>query len=232
MKKCLTGNRPVLKNGEAKIYKDNLELVLQRHIHNLHNSSVNGMQTVINSAYIIENTLLKIREILETHSPETNGYYGWLMLRLPSQLKHIEEFLEFSNKVAWSEFHENEITEMYVKNVLAGKKFATKDLPIEVNTQMARLLIDKQLKEKGAMLVRKDGELKLVQSALPEMDFYMDNKPVSFSDFTNKILAENKMLEVSQPATTQATQQTIQTGNQNTAKFEAQMAQSMAAVTN
>lgn len=111
MKKCFAGNRPVLKNGEAKIYKDNLELVLQRHIHNLHNSSVNGMQAVINSAYIIENTLLKIREILETHSPETNGYYGWLMLRLPSQLKHIEEFLEFSDKVAWCEFHENTITE-------------------------------------------------------------------------------------------------------------------------
>lgn len=128
--------------------------------------------------------------------------------------------------------YENEITEMYVKNVLAGKKFATKDLPIEVNTQMARLLIDKQLKEKGAMLVRKDGELKLVQSALPDMDFYMDNKPVSFSDFTNKILADNKMLEVSNPATPPATPPTIQTGNQNTAKFEAQMAQSMAAVTN
>jgi hypothetical protein len=120
---------------------------------------------------------------------------------------------------------------MHVKNLLAGKKFATKDLPIEVNTQMARLLIDKQLKEKGAMLIRKDGELKLVQSALPDMDFYMDNKPVSFSDFTNKILADNKLLEVSQPATqTQQTQTTVQTGNINTAKFEAQMQQSLASI--
>lgn len=126
--------------------------------------------------------------------------------------------------------YENEITEMHVKNLLAGKKFATKDLPIEVNTQMARLLIDKQLKEKGAMLIRKDGELKLVQSALPDMDFYMDNKPVSFSDFTNKILADNKLLEVSQPTTTPATPQTVQTGNLNTAKFEAQMAQSLASI--
>ena len=130
MKKCLTGNRPVLKNGEAKIYKDNLELVLQRHIHNLHNSSVNGMRAVINSAYIIENTLLKIREILETHSPEINGYYGWLMLRLPSQLKHIEEFLKFSNTVAWSEFHENEITErMFLVIESFGLEFT---LPKEV----------------------------------------------------------------------------------------------------
>ena len=127
--------------------------------------------------------------------------------------------------------YENEITEMHVKNLLAGKKFATKDLPIEVNTQMARLLIDKQLKEKGAMLVRKDGELKLVQSALPDMDFYMDNKPVSFSDFTNKVLADNKLLEVSQPTPqTPATPQTVQPGNLNTAKFEAKMAESIASI--
>lgn len=127
--------------------------------------------------------------------------------------------------------YENEITEMHVKNLLASKKFATKDLPIEVNTQMARLLIDKQLKEKGAMLVRKDGELKLVQASLPDMDFYMDNKPVSFSDFTDKILADNKLLEVSQPTPqTPATPQTVQTGNLNTAKFEAKMAESMASI--
>lgn len=127
--------------------------------------------------------------------------------------------------------YENEITEMHVKNLLASKKFATKDLPIEVNTQMARLLIDKQLKEKGAMLVRKDGELKLVQASLPDMDFYMDNKPVSFSDFTNKILADNKLLEVSQSTPqTPATPQTVQTSNLNTAKFEAKMAESMASI--
>lgn len=125
--------------------------------------------------------------------------------------------------------YENEITEMYVKNVLAGKKFATKDLPIEVNTQMARLLIDKQLKDKGAMLVRKDGELKLVQAALPDMDFYMDNKPVSFSDFTNKILADNKLLEVSQPATqTQQQTQVVQSTNLNTSKFEAELQKALA----
>ena len=125
--------------------------------------------------------------------------------------------------------YENEITEMYVKNVLAGKKFATKELPIEVNTQMARLLIDKQLKDKGAMLVRKDGELKLVQAALPDMDFYMDNKPVSFSDFTNKILADNKLLEVSQPTTqTQQQTQVVQSTNLNTSKFEAELAKSLA----
>lgn len=128
--------------------------------------------------------------------------------------------------------YENEITEMFIKNELAGKKFATKDLPIEINTQIARSLIDAKLKESGAKLIRVDGKLKLVQEALPDMDFYQDNKPVSFSDFTNKVLADNKLLEVSNQTqqTQQQTQTTVQTGNVNTAKFDAAMAASMQAV--
>ena len=73
-----------------------------------------------------------------------------------------------------------------------------------------------------------DGELKLVQSALPDMDFYMDNKPVSFSDFTNKILADNKLLEVSNPNPQPNPQNpVITTGNVNTSKFDAELAKSL-----
>lgn len=117
MKICLFGSRPILENDKARKFREDLELVMQRHISNLHNSSVNSMQAIINSARIIENKLLKIREILETHSPDTNGNFGWLMLRLPSQLKHIEEFLDFVKKIAWTTFHENEITERLLWNL-------------------------------------------------------------------------------------------------------------------
>lgn len=110
MANCLVGTRPILKNIDAEKFREDLELVLQRHITNLHHCCVNEIQAVINSARIIENKLIKIEKILETHSPDTDGDYGWLMLRLPSQKKHIEEFLEFSEKIAWSEFQENEIT--------------------------------------------------------------------------------------------------------------------------
>ena len=120
--------------------------------------------------------------------------------------------------------YENEITEMYVKNLLTGKKFATKDLPIDVNTAIARQLIDANLKQAGAKLIRKDGELKLVQAAMPEMDFYQNNKAVSFSEFADKILADNKLLEVSTPQTqTPQSQPTfVPQGNNNinTSKFE------------
>lgn len=142
MKKCLFGSRPILENDKARKFKVDLELVLQRHIHNLHNCSVNYMQAVINSANIIENKLLKIKEILETHSPDTNGDFRWLMLRLPSQLKHIEEFLDFVKKIAWSEFHENEITERMLSNLESfGVKIThPKDELIGQEVQMNELL--------------------------------------------------------------------------------------------
>jgi hypothetical protein len=128
--------------------------------------------------------------------------------------------------------YENEITEMYVKNLLTGKKFATKDLPMDVNTAIARQLIDANLKQSGAKLIRKDGELKLVQAAMPEMDFYQNNKAVSFSEFADKILADNKLLEVSTPQTPnpQNPPSFVPSGNNtqiNTSKFDAAMQKAM-----
>ena len=127
--------------------------------------------------------------------------------------------------------YENEITEMFVKNQLSSVKYATKDLPIEVNLQVARTLLDSHLKQSGAKLVRVDGELKLVQAANPEMA-YVDSgfKPVSFNDFTNKVLADSKLLEVSTQQTQQTTQQqqtVIQTQQTNSSKFEAAMADAL-----
>lgn len=126
--------------------------------------------------------------------------------------------------------YESEITEMHVKNQLASIKFATKDLPADVNTQIARTLIDSKLKEQGALLVRKDGELKLVQADNPEMDFVDSGyKKVSFSDFTQKVLADNKLLEVSNPTPQPTPQQqtVVQMSNANTAKFDAAIAEAM-----
>lgn len=94
--------------------------------------------------------------------------------------------------------HSGQMTEMLVKFNLSGKKFANKDLPIEVNTTVAKTLIENKLKEKGAILVNEDGVLKLKQAANPIMDFVdSGSKVISFSDFTDQTLAESKLLEVS-----------------------------------
>ncbi len=92
----------------------------------------------------------------------------------------------------------NEMMEMQVKFALTGKKYANKDLPQEVNILTAQTLLNKAMNESGAVLVNDNGTLKLKRKDTPEID-YLDsgNKPVSFDDFTDKILADNKLLEVS-----------------------------------
>ena len=128
---------------------------------------------------------------------------------------------------------------MHVKTLLASKKYATKELPIDVNVQVARTLLDAKLKQSGAILVRDaDGTLKLKQAANPEMD-YVDAgyKPVTFADFADKTLAESKLLDVSPetppaPRHQQQPPQTIPGNSVNRGKFDAALQASMADVTN
>ncbi|MBN2787424.1 MAG: hypothetical protein JXQ69_03775 [Paludibacteraceae bacterium] len=103
--------------------------------------------------------------------------------------------------------HEIQMNDMLVKFNLTGKKYANKDLPMETQTIIAKTLLDAKIKESGAILINDGGVLKLKQAANPTMD-YVDAgfKPVSFNDFADKVLADNKLLEVSggTPPPTQA----------------------------
>jgi hypothetical protein len=155
---------------------------------------------------------------------------------LTGKLQQITQQKETELKAVETRY-EGEITEMHVKNLLASKKYATKDLPSDVNISVARHLLDSQLKAQGAMLVRKDGELRLVQAANPDMDFVDTGfKKVSFADFTNKVLAENKLLDVStgepaKPAQQHQQQPIIPTQpNVNTSKFDAAAQRAMESI--
>lgn len=80
---------------------------------------------------------------------------------------------------------------------LNGKRYANRELG-DTNVEIARALITKALNERGAVLVNEGGKLKLKQSGSPELDYYDEShKAVSFSDFTNRLLADKHLLEVS-----------------------------------
>ena len=80
---------------------------------------------------------------------------------------------------------------------LNGKRYANQDLG-DTNVEIARALINKALTEQHALLVNENGTLKLKQADNPSLDFIDSGyKPVSFSDFTNKLLADKHLLEVS-----------------------------------
>lgn len=127
--------------------------------------------------------------------------------------------------------HQAELTDMQIKFALTGKKYANKEVPAGVNELMAKTLLENQLKQVGAIIVNDNGTLKLKQAANPDMD-YMDSgyKQVSFDDFTSKMLADNKLLEVSggNPAIPPAPGNIPPAGGQlNTAKFSEAMEASM-----
>lgn len=95
---------------------------------------------------------------------------------------------------------ENEVMDYAINSELSSFKYANKDLPSDVHVLTAKTLLNKALQEKGAKIVRKDGKLKLIQSANPELDFMENNKEISFQDLAKSTLASNKLLEVTEPA--------------------------------
>ncbi len=87
--------------------------------------------------------------------------------------------------------------DMLVNFELNGKRYANQDLG-DTNITIARALIDKALQEQHATLVNDGGTLRLKQTDNPSLDFIDSGyKPVSFSDFANRVLADKHLLEVS-----------------------------------
>ena len=103
--------------------------------------------------------------------------------------------------------HKAEVLKMLINNELAGKHYANKQLDTSVNVTVASALLDGALKKSGAIVVNDNGTLKLKNAASPELDYYDEShKAVSFTDYVNKLLADNKLLEVSKPGPTQPIQ--------------------------
>ena len=158
-------------------------------------------------------------KIAEIKASKGNDGKDEQLKQLQLKLQQISDEKEQAVK-AVSEKYENEFTELQIKQMLTGKNYATKDLPVDVNIQVARTLLSSSLQKAGAKLVRKNGELKLVQENNPELDF-MDtsNKFVSFDQFTDKVLTDNKLIAVSGATPTQQSQ-TVQAQVVNTSKLD------------
>jgi hypothetical protein len=111
---------------------------------------------------------------------------------------------------------EQDVLNYALDATLGSKNYANKDIPSEVNVLTAKNLLQSELDKIGAKVVRKDGKLTLVSAATPDVE-YIDtktNKIVQFNDLTDKLLADNKLLQVSGSSAT--VQNTNQNQNYNT----------------
>ena len=104
--------------------------------------------------------------------------------------------------------HESQLLSMLIDAELGDKPYANDAIPRNVNVMTARNLVDAMLKEKGVVAINDNGTLRLKQAANPTLD-YMDEgfKPVSYSSFADKVLADSKMLRVNTAGKQQPTQQ-------------------------
>lgn len=111
------------------------------------------------------------------------------------------------------------LTQYQIDNILAGKNYAFADLPKEVVTQTAKTLLNSTLSQKGLQIVRDNDKLKLVRADAPDLDYRENNTPIHVADFVDRVLAENKMLKVSeaQPNTPVANPTTVTPPQANSA---------------
>jgi hypothetical protein len=83
---------------------------------------------------------------------------------------------------------------------LKGRNYANKEMPADTSAKIAQILISDELAKLGIRAENNSGALRL-KKIKDDTEYYDDNhKPVTYDDFVTKVLADNKLLAVSDPA--------------------------------
>ncbi len=95
---------------------------------------------------------------------------------------------------------QQEITEHIFKHSIEAVDFVTDMFDKPTMLQLAEQRVRAAMAAEGAKAVLKDGALTLVQASDEALDFYKDNKRVSYNDFRDNVLANAKIVRVPKPA--------------------------------
>lgn len=103
------------------------------------------------------------------------------------------------------------------ESIISSYKFGN-GFDDEINRIALRQYVDQALNEKGAIRRLSDDKrsLRLMQSKAPDLEYYEENKPVSYKSFVDKIVADKKMQSVRREPqqSQQQTQQRTLSNNQ------------------
>lgn len=166
-------------------------------------NEMQGEQSTYKKIDILENRLAA--KMAELESKAGNGARSEENAKLVKQIENLQKQIVEVQTAKETELaqlrdqHTKQQLDMLVNIELNGKRYANQDLG-DTNITIGRALVEKALKEQNAVLVNEGGVLKLKQADNPQLD-YVDSgfKPVTFGDFTNRVLAEKHLLEVSAP---------------------------------
>jgi hypothetical protein len=164
-------------------------------------NEMQGEQSTYKKIDILENRLAA--KMAELESKAGKGAQSEETARLVKQIENLQKQIievqtaKDTELAQLREQHTKQQLDMLVNIELNGKRYANQDLG-DTNITIGRALVEKALKEQNAVLVNEGGVLKLKQADNPQLD-YVDSgfKPVTFGDFTNRVLAEKHLLEVS-----------------------------------
>ena len=164
-------------------------------------NEMQGEQSTYKKIDILENRLAA--KMAELESKAGKGAQSEDTARLVKQIENLQKQIievqtaKDTELAQLREQHTKQQLDMLVNIELNGKRYANQDLG-DTNITIGRALVEKALKEQNAVLVNEGGVLKLKQADNPQLD-YVDSgfKPVTFGDFTNRVLAEKHLLEVS-----------------------------------
>jgi hypothetical protein len=111
---------------------------------------------------------------------------------------------------AKDEFHNNYIKDSKILNVFSSQNWSEHYAP-DMRESLTKIALEKELNKMGAKIVSDEkGELKLVQSANPEMEYFdSSNKKVIFTELVPQIMAANKFSVVSDKTDPVTPQNTI-----------------------
>jgi len=146
-----------------------------------------------------EKAVKKIAEIKEKANNSTNKGH---QVELEKQLNELNQKLSLAAT-------ESQLKVDSLRNEYEGKMLnrevdftlSNKNLPgihdREIETTIARQLVEKALNNKGAIIKNVDGKIAIRQKENPEMDIFIDGKALTFDALTDMALAENKFIKVS-----------------------------------
>lgn len=128
--------------------------------------------------------------------------------------------------------HAKQMLDTLIDIDLSGKAYANKAVDAATNLTIAKAVLNAKLAERGALVVNEGGKLKLKNSNAPELDLLDEgNKPVSFASFADRILADAKLLEVSNGGSGQQTIiQQQQPGQADMSSFNEAVSSAMSAL--
>lgn len=124
--------------------------------------------------------------------------------------KEIDTLNEQANSL--KESYETKISELNSKHLtdkknwhmqtyLAGKPLPKNGLPADVNILTAKTLIEQEMAKHGLSIIYDEADqphLKQKKDGT-EIDYFVDNKKIGYSDFLDGVLAQNKFLQVNDP---------------------------------